>query len=94
MLHLHIRRLTAAMFVETTLTQSKRKKVSKMIRGNFVFINENDKGDKAPNPFIAHQLREAERRELLEQLQRELWLKRKIYGADAEIVIDSKVKFR
>jgi len=65
-----------------------------MIRGNFVFINENDTGDKTPDPFIAHQLREAERRELLKELVNELQLNRDFYGADAKIVIDSKVKFK
>lgn len=65
-----------------------------MIRGNFVFIDKNDKGDTPPNPYIAYQLREAERRELLRELVDELRLNREFYGADAEIIIDSKVNFK
>lgn len=42
-----------------------------MITGNFVFVNDRGSNDR-PNPFVQHYLREAEHRNLVSELMREM----------------------
>ena len=65
-----------------------------MLYGNFAVIKKDSQNDESPNPFVAYYQRQAERRELLKQLCRELWLNRDFYGVDANFIINSKVNFK
>ena len=65
----------------------------KMITGNFVFVNDRGSHDR-PNPFVQHYLREAEHRNLVSELMREMQQDWQSYGLDVNLIIDSKVKFK
>lgn len=61
-----------------------------MITDNFIFINENKNAADTPNPFLERYLRQADRRQLLNELLKEAELR---YGTDAAITIHNKVDF-
>ena len=95
MLQLHIRRQAGYVRGDKSAANNSKEERSiqrNMITGNFVFVNDRGSNDR-PNPFVQHYLREAEHRNLVSELMRDLQQDWQSYGLDVNLIIDSKVKF-